>query len=172
MLRPCTLKEGGRVNRKVDSRLHGKGNSHPPWRKAGQPSYLVDVVDSDQEVFNKELSLFMRRQGRAAPTPRRAGLRGSAAMRPERGRTSWRGGARRLPRQSLRRGRQKSISPQRQWLSEVETAARCSFELVYPLQHSSVVWLSSTYQKGAPVCPRFRFWLRYRAGMHVHAQPV
>ena len=29
-------------------RLHGKGNSKIPWRKAGQPSYLVDVEDSDQ----------------------------------------------------------------------------------------------------------------------------
>ena len=34
--------------RKVDIRLHGKGNSKLPWRKAGQPSHLVDVVDSDQ----------------------------------------------------------------------------------------------------------------------------
>ena len=30
---------------KVDSRLHGKGNSKLPWRKAGQPSHPVDVVD-------------------------------------------------------------------------------------------------------------------------------
>ena len=29
-------------------RLHGKGNSKLPWRKAGQPRHLVDVVDSDQ----------------------------------------------------------------------------------------------------------------------------
>ena len=36
------------VNRKVDIRLHGKGNSKIPWRKAGQPGHLVDVVDSDQ----------------------------------------------------------------------------------------------------------------------------
>ena len=35
-------------HRKVDTRLHGKGNSKLPWRKAGQPSHLVDVVDSDQ----------------------------------------------------------------------------------------------------------------------------
>jgi hypothetical protein len=34
--------------RKVDIRLHGKGNSKLPWRKAGQPSHSVDVVDSDQ----------------------------------------------------------------------------------------------------------------------------
>ena len=27
------------------------------WRKAGQPRHLVDAVDSDQEVVNKELSL-------------------------------------------------------------------------------------------------------------------
>ena len=35
------------THRKVNIRLHGKGNSKIPWRKAGQPSYLVDVVDSD-----------------------------------------------------------------------------------------------------------------------------
>jgi hypothetical protein len=34
--------------RKVDIRLYGKDNSKIPWRKAGQPSHLVDVVDSDQ----------------------------------------------------------------------------------------------------------------------------
>jgi len=34
--------------RTVDNRLHGKGNSTLPWRKAGQPRHLVDVVDSDQ----------------------------------------------------------------------------------------------------------------------------
>ena len=41
----------GRVSeaaRKVDTRLHGKGYSKLPWRKAGQPGHLVDVVDSDQ----------------------------------------------------------------------------------------------------------------------------
>ena len=43
--------------RKVDVRLHGKGNSKLPWRKAGRPRHLVDVVDSDQQVVNKELSL-------------------------------------------------------------------------------------------------------------------
>ena len=32
----------------VDIRLHGKRNSKLPWRKAGQPSHLVDVVDSDR----------------------------------------------------------------------------------------------------------------------------
>ena len=32
----------------VDIRLHGKGNSKLPWRKAGQPRHLVDVEDSDQ----------------------------------------------------------------------------------------------------------------------------
>ena len=37
-----------KVARKVEVRLHGKGNSKLPWRKAGQPSHLVDVVDSDQ----------------------------------------------------------------------------------------------------------------------------
>ena len=42
---------------KVDIRLHGKGNSRVPWRKAGQPRHLIDVVDSDQWVVNKELSL-------------------------------------------------------------------------------------------------------------------
>jgi len=35
-------------HRKVDIRLHGKGNPKLLWRKAGQPSHLVDVVDSDQ----------------------------------------------------------------------------------------------------------------------------
>ena len=35
-------------HRKVDSRLHGKRNSKLPWRKAGQPSHLVGVVDLDQ----------------------------------------------------------------------------------------------------------------------------
>jgi len=34
--------------RKVDIRLHGKWNSKLPWREAGQPRHLVDVVDSDQ----------------------------------------------------------------------------------------------------------------------------
>ena len=34
-------------DRKVDIRLHDKGNSKLPWRKAGQPSHLVDVVNSD-----------------------------------------------------------------------------------------------------------------------------
>ena len=43
--------------RKVDIRLHGKGNAKLPQRKAGQPSHLVDVVDSDQQDVNKELSL-------------------------------------------------------------------------------------------------------------------
>ena len=36
------------LTRKADIRLHGKGNSKLPWRKAGQPSHLVDVLDSDQ----------------------------------------------------------------------------------------------------------------------------
>ena len=44
-------------HRKVDIRLHGKGNPKLPWRKAGQPSHLVNVVDSAQEVVDKELSL-------------------------------------------------------------------------------------------------------------------
>jgi len=34
--------------RKAEVRLYGKGNSKLPRRKAGQPSHLVDVVDSDQ----------------------------------------------------------------------------------------------------------------------------
>ena len=46
------------ADRKVDIRLHGKGNSKLHWRKAGQPRHLVDVVDSDQWVFNEELSLY------------------------------------------------------------------------------------------------------------------
>ena len=44
-------------SRKVDIKPHGKGNSKLSWRKAGQPRHLVNVVDSDQEVVNKELSL-------------------------------------------------------------------------------------------------------------------
>ena len=39
---------GFRGDRKEDIRLHGEGNSKLPWRKAGQPRHLVDVVDSDQ----------------------------------------------------------------------------------------------------------------------------
>ena len=35
-------------DRKVNIRLHGKGYSKLPWRKAGQPRHLVDVVDSAQ----------------------------------------------------------------------------------------------------------------------------
>ena len=35
-------------NRKVAMWLHGEGNSKLPWRKAGQPSHPVDVVDSVQ----------------------------------------------------------------------------------------------------------------------------
>ena len=42
--------------RKVD-RLHRKGNSKLPWRKAGQPSHLVDVVDSEQQSIKNSLSL-------------------------------------------------------------------------------------------------------------------
>ena len=44
--------------RLVNIRLQGKGNSKLAWRKTGQPSHLVDVVDSDQQVVNKELSRF------------------------------------------------------------------------------------------------------------------
>ena len=40
--RSCVCVE---ANRKVDVRLHGKGNSKLPWRKASQPSHVVDVVD-------------------------------------------------------------------------------------------------------------------------------
>ena len=47
----------GPADRKVDSRLHGEGNSKLPWRKAGLPRHLVDVLDSDQEVVNEEVSL-------------------------------------------------------------------------------------------------------------------
>ena len=32
----------------VDIRLQEKGNSKLPWRKAGPPNRLVDVVGSDQ----------------------------------------------------------------------------------------------------------------------------
>ena len=35
-------------HRKVDIRLHGKGSSKLPWRRACQPNHLADVVDSDQ----------------------------------------------------------------------------------------------------------------------------
>ena len=40
--------EIGAWYRKVDIRLQDKGNSKLPWRKAGQPTHLVDVADSDQ----------------------------------------------------------------------------------------------------------------------------
>ena len=39
--------------RKVDMRLHGTGNSKLPWRKAGLPRHLDDVVNSDQKVVNE-----------------------------------------------------------------------------------------------------------------------
>ena len=58
-------------------RLHGKGNSKLTWRKAGQPSHLVDVVDSDQYVVNKELSFSGVAGARGAgrmPTLRLLGL--------------------------------------------------------------------------------------------------
>ena len=35
-------------DKKVDMRLHEKGDSKLPWRKAGQPRHLVNVEDSDQ----------------------------------------------------------------------------------------------------------------------------
>ena len=44
-----------------------------------------------------------------------------------------------LPRQSRRRGRQKSIPPSRQFFSKVESAHMRAFEGIYPLQHSGVV---------------------------------
>ena len=44
-------------NMKEGIQLHGKGNSKLPWRKAGQPRNLVDVVDLDQQFVNQELSL-------------------------------------------------------------------------------------------------------------------
>jgi len=43
--------------RKADIRLHEEGNSNLPWCKAGLLRHLVDVVDSDQQVVDKELSL-------------------------------------------------------------------------------------------------------------------
>ena len=42
------------------------------------------------------------------------------------------------PRQSLRRGRQKSISPKWQWFSKVRCANIGAFEGFYPLHHSGV----------------------------------
>ena len=47
-----------------------------------------------------------------------------------------------LPRQSLRRGRQKSISPQGPRFPKAEHANIGKFELIYPLQHSGVVTLA------------------------------
>jgi len=44
--------------RKVDVRLPGKGNSKLPWREAGPLNHHDDIVDSDQQVVNKELSLW------------------------------------------------------------------------------------------------------------------
>ena len=35
----------------------GKREFKLPWRKAGPPNHHDDIVDSDQEVVNKELSL-------------------------------------------------------------------------------------------------------------------
>ena len=35
-------------DRKKNMTLHEKGNSKLPWREAGQPCHLVDVVDSGQ----------------------------------------------------------------------------------------------------------------------------
>ena len=43
---PCVIVN--KRNRKVDITPHGEGNSKLPWRKAGQPRHLVDVVDSDK----------------------------------------------------------------------------------------------------------------------------
>ena len=54
----------GMKSRKVDVRLPGKGNSKLPWRKAGPPNHLDDKVDSDQQVVNKELSLWTQGAGR------------------------------------------------------------------------------------------------------------
>ena len=45
---PVVFRSVHQPNRKVDIRLDGKGNLKLPWRKAGQQSHLVDVVDSDQ----------------------------------------------------------------------------------------------------------------------------
>ena len=56
--------------RKVDIRLYGKGNSKLPWRKAGQRRHLVDVVDSDQQVVNEEVSFWL-----PARLPRVSGAR-------------------------------------------------------------------------------------------------
>jgi hypothetical protein len=44
----------------------------------------------------------------------------------------------REPRQSPREGRQKSVSPQGQWFSKVETAHMRGFEGFYRLHHSGV----------------------------------
>ena len=48
-----------------------------------------------------------------------------------------------LPRQSARGGHQTSISPQRQWLSKVETAHMRGFEGFYPLHHFGVEYTAS-----------------------------
>jgi len=45
------------LSRKVDVRLPGKGNSKLPWRETGPLNHLDDVMDSDQWVVNRELSL-------------------------------------------------------------------------------------------------------------------
>ena len=44
-----------------------------------------------------------------------------------------------LPRQSPRGGRQKTISPEGQWFSKVDTVFKHGFEGFYPLHHSGVV---------------------------------
>ena len=51
---------------KVDTGLHGKGNSNSHGARPVYQNYLDDKVDSDQQVVNKELSLSHRlRRARA-----------------------------------------------------------------------------------------------------------
>ena len=54
------------------------------------------------------------------------------------------------PTPESRRGRQKSISPSRQWFSKVESAPMRAFEGIHPLEHSGVVALGRrTWMKAA-----------------------
>ena len=54
------------------------------------------------------------------------------------------------PRQSLRRGRQKSISPSRQLFSKVESVLGHAFEWIYPLQRNRLRWRGVVAQRDQP----------------------
>ena len=62
--------------RKVDVRLPGKGNLKLPWREAGPLNHHDNIVDSDQQVVNEELSLW-----RSSSTLGSANGRGTPGLR-------------------------------------------------------------------------------------------